>query len=79
MKTTKQKVAIPDTPLVRDIHSKALLNTDRKGLNDYYMKREIARKQQQEQYETKQRLAQLEQDMSDIKSLLKEIATVRKA
>jgi len=79
MKTTKQTVAIPDTPLVRDIHSKALLNTDRKGLNDYYMKREIARKQQREQYETKERLAQLEKDMLDIKNLLKEIAQARKA
>ena len=79
MKTTKLKVAIPETTLVRDIHSKALLNTDRKGLNDYYMKREIARKQQQEQYETKKKLAQLEQDMVEIKNLLKEIATVRKA
>ena len=79
MKTTKLKVAIPETTLVRDIHSKALLNTDRKGLNDYYMKREIARKQQQEQYETKKKLAQLEQDMVEIKNLLKEIASVRKA
>lgn len=71
-------VKIKDKNLVRDTHSKAVLNTDRAGLENYYAKREIARKQQQEQYETKQRLAQLENDMSEIKGLLKQIAEVRK-
>jgi hypothetical protein len=64
--------------LVRDIHSKAVLNTDKAGLNDYMMKREIAKKQLSEQSETKMRLAQLEQDMSEIKNLLTEIAGMRK-
>jgi hypothetical protein len=71
-------VRIQDTALVRDIHSKAILNTDRKGLNDYLMKREIAKKQQEEQSETKLRLAKLEEDMSEIKSLLRDIAEMRK-
>lgn len=71
-------VKIKDKNLVRDTHSKAVLNTDRAGLENYYAKREIARKQQQEQYETKQRLAQLENDMSEIKGLLKQIAEARK-
>ena len=31
--------------LIRDIQSKAVLNTDKAGLNDYMMKREIAKKQ----------------------------------
>ena len=64
--------------LVRDMQSKAVLNTDRAGLNDYMMKREIAKKQQNEQSETKMRLMQLEQDMSEIKSLLQDIANMRK-
>jgi hypothetical protein len=64
--------------LVRDITSKAVLNTDKAGLNDYMMKREIAKKQLSEQSETKMRLAQLEQDMSEIKNLLIEIAGMRK-
>jgi hypothetical protein len=64
--------------LVRDINSKAVLNTDKAGLNDYMMKREIAKKQLSEQSETKMRLAQLEQDMSEIKNLLIEIAGMRK-
>lgn len=64
--------------LIRDMSSKAVLNTDRAGLNDYMMKREIAKKQQNEQSETKMRLMQLEQDMSEIKSLLQDIANMRK-
>ena len=64
--------------LIRDIHSKAVLNTDKAGLNDYMMKREIAKKQKEEQTETKMRLAQLEQDMSEIKNMLIEIAQMRK-
>lgn len=71
-------VRIQDTALVRDIHSKAVLNTDKAGLNDYLMKREIAKKQQAEQSETKLRLAKLEEDMSEIKSLLQDIANMRK-
>ena len=64
--------------LIRDIHSKAVLNTDKTALNDYMMKREIAKKQKEEQTETKMRLAQLEQDMTEIKNMLIEIAQMRK-
>ena len=64
--------------LIRDINSKAVLNTDKAGLNDYMIKREIAKKQQEEQSETKMRLAQLEEDMTEIKNLLIEIAGMRK-
>jgi hypothetical protein len=71
-------VKIPDTKLIRDIHSKALLNTDREGLNEYLMKKEISKKQQSEQNETKIRLLKLEEDMTEIKCLLKEIAELRK-
>ena len=72
-------VKIKDKSLVRDTHSKAILNTDKSGLEQYYAKREIAKRQQRDSLETKQRLAQLEQDMSDIKNLLKEIAMARKS
>lgn len=65
--------------LVRDMTSKAVLNTDKAGLDDYMMKREIAKKQQNEQSETKMRIAELEQNMAEIKSLLLEIAQMRKA
>lgn len=65
--------------LVRDTHSKAILNTDRNGLEEYYMKREIIKRQQEEQSETKMRLAQLEDDIQCIKQLVKELAELRKA
>ena len=64
--------------LIRDMNSKAVLNTDKAGLNDYMMKRDIAKKQQEEQSETKMRLAQLEEDMTEIKNLIIEIAGMRK-
>jgi hypothetical protein len=64
--------------LVRDIESKAILNTDKAGLNDYILKRQVALKQQFEQNETKVRLCKLEQDMADIKSILLDIANMRK-
>ena len=70
-----QHVQIHDTSLIRDIHSKALLNTDKAGLNDYLMKREIAKKQQLEQEQTKNRLIQIEEDMSEIKMLLHQLVS----
>jgi len=72
-------VRIEDTALIRDIHSKAILNTDRAGQDEYLMKREIAKKQQADQVNTKDRLDKLENDMSEIKSLLRDIAEMRKA
>jgi t-SNARE complex subunit (syntaxin) len=72
-------VQIENSKLVRDLHSKAILNTDRIGLEDYMMKRELAKKQLAEKEETKQRLVKLENDMTEIKNLLHEIAQMRKA
>ena len=71
-------VRIKDTTLIRDIHSKAILNTDKAGLNDYLMKREIAKKQQAEQVQTKDRLDKIENDMSDIKNLLVQLVNTGK-
>ena len=72
-----QHVRIGKTALIRDIHSKAVLNTDKLGLNDYLMKREIAKKQQAEQIQTQSRLERLESDMTEIKNMLCEIASNR--
>jgi t-SNARE complex subunit (syntaxin) len=63
--------------LVRDMNSKAVLNTDRLGLQDYMQKREMAKKELSEKIETKQRLAKIEEEMSEIKDLLREIAASR--
>lgn len=63
--------------LVRDTHSKAVLSTDKNALNEYLMKREIAKKQSEEKEETKMRLMKLEESMDELKSLLLEIAQLR--
>jgi len=73
-----QHVRIQDSSLVRDIHSKAILNTDKAGLNDYLMKREIAKKQQAERVQTKDRLDKIENDMSEIKNLLVQLVNTGK-
>ena len=67
-------VQVNDSTFVRDTHSKAILNTDINGLNEYRMKREISKRQQEEKQQDKQRLDKLEQDMQDIKQLLLQIA-----
>lgn len=56
--------------LVREINSKAILNTDKKGLEDYYMKREIAKKQNEKYNNFENRLDGVERDLFEIKSLL---------
>ena len=59
------------------MRSKAVLNTDKEGLQEYLRKRDLAKKEQTEQIETKNRLEKIEQDMSDIKNLLKELVNLR--
>jgi t-SNARE complex subunit (syntaxin) len=60
--------------LVRDMHSKAVLNTDKDGLRSYLEQRDLAKKELFEKTETKQRLAKIEEEMAEIKYLLREIA-----
>jgi hypothetical protein len=64
--------------LVRDTSSGAILNTDRTGLQEYYRRKELAKKEIADREETKQRLAKMEEEMQEIKTLLKEIAMIRK-
>lgn len=64
--------------LVRDTHSKAILSTDRAGLEDYLVKRDLAKKEMREKEEVKMRLQKVEQDMCEIKNLLLEIAEIKK-
>jgi uncharacterized protein (UPF0276 family) len=64
--------------LVRDTSSGAVLNTDRTGLQEYYRRRELAKKELLEKEETKLKLQKMEEEMQEIKELLKEIAMIRK-
>ena len=63
--------------LIRDMHSKAILKTDKEGLQKYLRMRDVAKKQQEEQNETKNRLTKIEQDMSEIKNLLHNLVNSR--
>ena len=63
--------------LVRDSHSKAILNTDVAGLQRYLAERDIAEKQRREKQELVEKVNNLEKDMGEIKHLLHEIAKMR--
>jgi len=68
-------VQVEDTPYVRDIHSKAILNTDIVGLQNYYVQRDLYKKEQAEKIQANIRLTQLEEDMSEIKMMLRQLVT----
>jgi hypothetical protein len=65
--------------LVRDINSKALLNTDVRSLNEYQLKKKMMISMEQNESEInsiKERLSKidsLESDLKDIKALLQRI------
>ena len=68
-------VQVEDTSFVRDIHSKAILNTDRTGLQNYYVQRDLYKKEQAEKLQASNRLTQLEEDMSEIKTMLRQLVS----
>ena len=55
------------------MNSKAILNTDRLALQEYYQKRDLAKKELSEKVESKQRLDKIENDMAEIKNLLTQL------
>jgi hypothetical protein len=66
-----------DPSLLRDGHSKALINKNIAALNEYKARKQFLERQKLEKIGTKEKLEKLEQDMSDIKKLLIEIAQIR--
>ena len=65
-----------DTSFVRDLHSKALINTDRVALENHRKKRQIERQQAQkwQQMETKvEELNNVRNEILEIKILLQEV------
>lgn len=61
--------------LIRDTESGALLNTNRNELEAYYAERDIKIKELQEKQALENKVDKLEQDISDIKSLLQQLVT----
>lgn len=73
-------VKIKDNPsLVRDLSSNAILNTNRKELDEFNTARKKILADKKEKEETKYRLSKIEEDMLEIKQLLKEMAQLRSA
>ena len=70
-----QVVQTEDKRFVRDLHSKALLNTDRVALENHRRRRAIETQQQTEWEEMKNKVEELNNvriEMLEIKSLLQE-------
>jgi cell shape-determining protein MreC len=59
--------------LVRDTTNRAILNTDRAGLESYLAQRQLAKQKLAEQEEMKNKVNKLEEDITDIKDMLREL------
>lgn len=72
-------VQIENTTLIRDMHSKAVLNTDVEGLRRYNAGRKRALSSLQDAAETKERLHTIEREMDELKQTIRELAILRSA
>ena len=63
-------IQIPNSTLVRDTNSMALINKDQNGLNDYLKKRQAMALQKQEINNVKSEIADVKTEMQEIKQLL---------
>jgi hypothetical protein len=61
--------------LIRDTESRAILNTNIEELKTYYTEREIKIKEMQEKQALESKVNKLEEDMSEIKDMLRQILT----
>lgn len=61
--------------LIRDTESTALLNTNIEELRAYYAEVEVKNKEMQEKQNLENKVDKLEQDVSEIKNLLRQLVT----
>jgi cell shape-determining protein MreC len=66
-----------DKHLVRDVSNRAILNTDRVGLENYLTQRQLAKQRLAEQEEMKNKVNKLEEDITDIKGMLRDIIQMK--
>jgi hypothetical protein len=66
-----------DKHLVRDVSNRAILNTDRVGLENYLAQRQLAKQRMAEQEEMKNKVNKLEEDITDIKGMLRELVQMK--
>lgn len=70
-------VKITNSEYVRDLGTKAVLNTDVDGLTRYKSTRRQMLRSQQEQVETKERLETIEREMVELKTMIHELGMIR--
>jgi hypothetical protein len=66
-----------DKHLIRDITNRAILNTDRAGLERYLAQRQVAKQRMEEQQEINSKVIKLEKDITDIKDMLRELVQMK--
>ena len=57
--------------------NRAILNTDRVGLENYLAQRQLAKQRMAEQEEMKNKVNKLEEDITDIKGMLRELVQMK--
>ena len=63
--------------LVRDVSNRALLNTNLEELKTYYAERDLRLKELEEKQTMEQKVNKLEEDITDIKNMLREIVKMK--
>ena len=63
--------------LVRDVSNRALLNTNLEELKTYYAERDLRLKELEEKQTMEQKVNKLEEDITDIKNMLREIVQMK--
>lgn len=71
------QIKITNTEFVRDMNSQAVLNTDVSGLQQFELARKRLKTERAERSETKDRLQQLEQSMSELKTMIAELIALK--
>lgn len=72
-----QYVKIKNTEFVRDMQTKAVLNTDSQSLVDFERMRSKILSEKRNAQETKLRLEQLEHDMAELKIMLSDMKRLK--
>lgn len=73
-----ETVKITNSEFVRDMSSKAVLNTDTAGLSRYKATRRQMLRANQDHTDTKDRLSTIEREVTALKVLVGELAIIRK-
>jgi predicted nuclease with TOPRIM domain len=63
--------------LVRDVSNRALLNTNLEEFKTYYAERDLRLKELEEKQTMEQKVNKLEEDITDIKNMLREIVQMK--